>query len=208
MFCAMEDILEIAIGRSEVLQRAEQMLPGACATLMLTFAEAHLVPLQSGQAAAAVQPLLSSEHTVLSPSGPELEHLPESVWQVVYLMLPSAAKYTVALADSRPYALRKKCLLAALLKTAAVFTSAKLRIRREKNGQEGLRMDLAETALMQVLDSCTRLALQFEQLLVQQQQQHQQHQDQQRQLQRSTDVPAALANCLAVYGCSLLPRLI
>ena len=205
MFCAMDDSLEKAIGRPEVLQRAEQMLPGACATLMLTIAETHLLPLQPGRLAAAGHPLLSSECAVLSASRPELENLPESVWQVVYLMLPAAARYTVALADSRPCALRKKCLLAALLKTTAVFTSAMLQIRKEENSQAGLVMDLAETALMKVLESCSQLALHFEQLLVQQ---LQQHQEQHRQMQQGADVPAALANCLAMYGCTLLAPLI
>ncbi len=124
--CGRTDSLSKLSGRPAACQRAEQMLPGVCATLMLTIAEAHLAHLEvrSRQPAAGAQLPLEADCIVLRDSGPQLRSLPDRVSQVVFLMLPAAVPYTAALANSRPHALTKKCLLAAILKMTANITVA------------------------------------------------------------------------------------
>ena len=188
--CGKSDRLRKSLCRLAVLRRAEQMLPCACATLMLTIAEAHLVPLeQPGQPAAGAQPLLLADCIVLGGNGPQLRILPNSTCCAVFLMLPAAAAYTVALENSRPHALAKKCLLAAVLKMTATCTADQLAGDQAENA-----MDLAGKALERVLGPSLQLTLHFEQRLQQQQQQQQQH---------YAGVAAALSNCLAVYDCPL-----
>ena len=204
--CAEGDCLLDALGRPHVLQRAEQMLPGACATLMLTVVEAHLAPFgaQLAQQAAGAQLLLAADCAVLSGSGPQLGPLPDSVWQVVVLMLPSAAAYTVGLADRRPCALAKKCLLAALLKVITELVAHQLKYN-------ALQVQFCTgPALESALEPCLQLTLHFEQLLLHQHQHllQQTHQQQQQQQQQHVDLATALANCLsiAVYAFPLFTK--
>ena len=97
--CALEGAMAWALAKSGVLQRAEQMLPGASATLMLTSVKAHLVPCgpESGRRSAASHVLPMEERAVLSDQGPLLGCLPESLWPVLIRLMPLGATYTVAL---------------------------------------------------------------------------------------------------------------
>ena len=183
--CSVGKTLEEALGRPSVLQRAEEMLPGACSSLMLTVVEAHLVPF-GAQPGAGQQPFLASNCAVLSGSGPLLGPLSEPIWQVVFLMLPAAAACTAALPDSSPHALNKKCLLAALLKAAAGSESGRL----SNMAMDYAILGISDTRLKPVLGSLLQLALDLEQLF--------QHHD---LLQQGQPDPAtALANCLAVFS--------
>ncbi len=189
--CSMQRILEKALGRPNVLQRAEQMLPGACSALALTIIEAHLVHsgAQPGQLAAGGQPFLASDCAVLSGSGPLLGPLSESTWRIVFLMLPAVAAYTATLPNCRrPHALDKKCLLAALLKAAAGSGSQQLSSTAMRN--TGLLSDVPDARLKPLLGPVVQLALDLQQLL--------QHQDLLQE--RHPDPATALANCLAVFS--------
>ena len=71
VLCKMEDSVERVVERPGLLQRAEQMLPGACAALMLTIAEAHLVNFEAElqKPEAREQGLLAADCAILSSEG-------------------------------------------------------------------------------------------------------------------------------------------
>lgn len=186
--CTSEKSLSDALTQPGVLRRAEGMLPGASATMMLTITQAHLVPFEAkmGQLATDRLQLIAAGCAVLGGSGPQLGPLRACVWQAVYLLLPAAAAHTVALADSSPHALHRKCLLAALLKMTSGLSS----VRWVKSQAE---YGAAEIALVGVLRPCLLLTRHLEQLLQDQPQQ------QQLQQQQDVDLATALANCLSVY---------
>ena len=178
--------LEEALGRPSVLQRAEEMLPGACSSLMLTIIEAHLV-IFGPQTAAGQLPFLASNCAVLSGSGSLLGPVSDSIWEVVYLMLPTAAACTAAPPDSSPHALDKKCLLAALLKAAAGSEPERLSNTAMPHGFE---FHSPDARLKPVIGPFLQMALDLEQLL----------QGQDLLQQRQPDPATALANCLAVFS--------
>ena len=166
-----------ALSDAGVLRLAERQLPGAHATLVLTLAEAHL----EDRAAIAADPTAKDSGTVLGSSGLKLVVMHESVWSALFLLLPAAAPYTASLADSRPHATAKKCLLAALLKLAQVF----VQVMRHNDTCEPAHQE----ALVAALEPATRLVLQFESFLGEHQRdQHQQY-----------DVATAMANCMYFF---------
>ena len=180
--CTLEGAMAWALGKSGVLQRAEQMLPGAPATFMLTSVEAHLVPCgpESGRRSAASHVLPMEERALMSDQGPQLGYLPESLWPVLMRLMPLGATYTVALSYSRPRAIVKKCLLATLLRKTAANHQAHL-------------------AVPSVLKPAAELALQLEQQLIQQQHQQHQQQLQKQEQHHCPDLASALGNCLVFF---------
>lgn len=145
-----------------VMQQAERQLPGAQAALLLTMVEAHLE--ESGSAPGRPmlgRPMLPFSRVILGIHGPQLGEADLPVRAAVLRLMPAAAAYTVGLADNRPHAVTKKCLLAALLK--AVASSLPLL-------GTTIKEDTIEQAWEAIQMPALQLVLHFEQLFLQQQQ--------------------------------------
>ena len=170
-------LMPSALSDEAVLQQAELQLPGAQAALLLTMAEAHLEESDT----APGRPMLPFSRVMLGAHGPQLGKMASPVWAAVLRLMPAAAAYTAGLADSRPHAATKRCLLAALLK-AVVSSVSSLGMSCE-----------AETALQAAHMPALQLALHFERLFVQQRQENQEPPHQHQQYDSAT----AMANCLA-----------
>ena len=172
-------LMPSALSDEAVLQQAEQQLPGAQAALLLTMVEAYL----EGSDTAPGRPKQHFSRVVLGAHGPQLGEMELPVWTAVLRLMPAAAAYTAGLADSRPHAATKRCLLAALL-TAVAFSFSSLDM--------SCKADTIGPALQAVQRPALQLALHFERLFVQQRQENQDlpHQHQQ------YDSATAMANCL------------
>lgn len=162
--CSLQgsEMMATVLRQPQVLQRAERMLPGACATLMLTIAEVHLVHcgMQPGQPGIVGSHLLSAYDAVLTCDGPQMGIFHYSVWQAIMCLLPVAAAYTAALADSRPQALAKKCMLAVLLNMIAGICTEQI-----QNMAELAQLDVGyfRSTLASVVGPALQLALHMEQ---------------------------------------------
>ena len=172
-FCSVQKALIAAtLSETAALRQAELQLPGAQAALLLTMVEAHLETCDAA-AGCRIEPCQS---TLLSAQGPKLGPMDDLIWIAVGFLLPAAAACTVSLDDSRPHAVAKRCLLAALMKATVA----------------GADRNAPRTAMSPFQMAGLQLALHFERLIV----------DEERQPQgrcQQYDPATALANCLCFF---------